>query len=682
MNKEQNQKNKVKRIAKKLLTYYGSLIAFSLLASALIQLFFDYQGHISNSQKNLDILAQQQRLYFEKYIEDYKQLAMTLSNARDLVDESIPYEERYEFSQKLKEKFNIKDLGLGDSEGNLHIYTPQEPFVINLSDREYVQKGLKTQEPVVSSVMIDKISDALTLTLFVPINENLNPNGNLKYLLIDLNASVLKEVIHDFQYLETGHAFLINTKGNVFSHTDDNMVDMNSSLLNRSITSNDDVARFIRYAIDNKNGHAQYKFDGVEKIAAFSEIPNSDWIVIVSIEKKEILAQLKHNVLINAVIFVVIIVFSILVSYLLGKSISKRINVLSKALKNLFEYNVNFEIEHIEKFEMLRQKDEIDLSILSANMVKDRLKEMVDKTTDSSNQIYHAAKSVANTTDKSSHAATDILSAIQEVADGAVLLTSQAEQGVESVEKMNHALKSNQLLLNNLNEEADKILDYKNAGLDKINTLYQISQENSQMFFLINSIVNETNESSKEIQASTEMIQQIASQTNLLALNAAIEAARAGEQGKGFAVVAEEIRKLAENSSSFTQKISLIVEGLSSKVSQVVDTMKNTEKIVTAQQINTEETKAEFENISQALDKMTDVINHINDSEKNIFIEKENVKTIVETIALIATENTASTEEITSAIDEQTAQVQNLQSESYELSNISEDLLELVKVFK
>ncbi len=59
-------------------------------------------------------------------------------------------------------------------------------------------------------------------------------------------------------------------------------------------------------------------------------------------------------------------------------------------------------------------------------------------------------------------------------------------------------------------------------------------------------------------------INEVSAQTKVLALNASIEAARAGDRGRGFAIVAREIRELAGNTRSATEKIEEMLQELRS----------------------------------------------------------------------------------------------------------------------
>jgi methyl-accepting chemotaxis protein len=81
----------------------------------------------------------------------------------------------------------------------------------------------------------------------------------------------------------------------------------------------------------------------------------------------------------------------------------------------------------------------------------------------------------------------------------------------------------------------------------------------------LNVIVKETKSVDKTVGNISNSIVQL----NMLAISGSIEAARAGDFGKGFAVVSADIRNLAKDSESNTEKINDTIESMNAEIDTV-----------------------------------------------------------------------------------------------------------------
>ncbi len=336
------------------------------------------------------------------------------------------------------------------------------------------------------------------------------------------------------------------------------------------------------------------------------------------------------------------------VAMLIVRSITGSITTMVSMIQEIASNNLA-----VDDLEIATQ-DEIGQAGIALNKMKNNLSEIV--------------QSIAATAEHVASASEELSSSASLQAQGAETQSNQTTQAATAMQEMSSTVMQ-------VSENSSKAAEASRQAAETARQGGSIVEDTLSKMRVIAVSVEDTAKKMEELGKSSDqigriagVIDDIADQTNLLALNAAIEAARAGEQGRGFAVVADEVRKLAERTTTATKEIAQMIKNIQDE----------TRNAVTAMEAGTKQVQDGVASTTLA-----------GDSLKQIIHMSEQVGEMITHIATAATEQSSASEEINNNMEqiaklvkESTDGAQQSAKACQDLSGLALDLQNMVGNFK
>ena len=394
-------------------------------------------------------------------------------------------------------------------------------------------------------------------------------------------------------------------------------------------------------------------------------------------EKEAIVNDAKNNLMISFVkIALVLTVVYLIILIWLARVIRKPLAKTAADIENIANGNISNEISGSSKIA------ETDKLITASRILKEKLNDIVSGVNEHVVNLQQDTASLKERADFCNDGTKQISQAMEELSVTAVTLAENVQDvNAKSLEMGNaitdidgdvQVLSDNSNHMDKANEDAAK----------SIETVLDSSNRSSAIVEKITNQIEETNQAISSINEAVDLIMDITGQTSLLSLNASIEAARAGQAGRGFAVVADEIKKLSEQSAQGADAIKQVADNIFEKSNESVALVNEVRELIGKEQEDISVTKESFEILSKTINDNLVAVSRISEKTKQLDTIKQAIIGNINDLSAISEENAASNQEVSANITNIAESIDEMNTATGHVRQISGKLAELMEYFK